>query len=824
MSRNHRHLVQSLRCIRSASAALIVTGVAVLALSITSAQASSPAKNSNTAQVAHAANGSRVHFLSLRPFAVSHSFHAVITVDSSFDGSDAASNCAAGHSAESCTLRDAIDRADADSPHLDQVVIPKGRHITLSQGPLNITNSMDIVGTGAFVNGAANLVFNVSNTSALTITGVSVSGASGANGGALYCTSASVSLVGVNFSHNSATNGGAVYNEESCNLWISNSTFSANTASSDGGALYLVGGSVIKGTTIGGASSSLGNQAHMGAGMYNENGPSILLNSNVKHNSSGSNFGEGVGIYNDETMDVVNSSISYNSAGAGSDGVGIYNSGTLQLSNSFVNYNSSSGANSSYGAGLDDNGNAARLTNVSFIGNSSRVSGYKIDGGAVYTDSYSFEWNDGSISDTTNGQGGQSDQINGGAIYADATNNLVSNVSIAATSNNSLPSSDTYGGDVYVNGGVSLSNCQMTATTNVAPDIYGGAIYVNSHEAASVVNSSVTNTKNTASSNNGGDVYGGALYNTAYMTMTNFSATNTTDLAKVANSSGPSANESYIEGGVLNSEDYFDGSGISLNGATITASGGDGQVEGGALFVNEPTVLNNFQAINFKVTADNFIVGGLYYNNDHVDATNFTLGNSTVKVLGGVDASAPHGDGTIIYNDDNYPINFVNATIVGVNSSVPVTSQLNSGIDNGGWMSFSDSTIYGDSFSGPASSQTALIVAKPGYITSFNNSIVAASQPWKTCLRVGTGAILSLGHNIDNGTTCHFYKPGDMQNTKAKVLALANNGGLVLTAALTAPGSPAINHGDNETCFATDARGVSRPQHGTCDIGAFEVK
>jgi hypothetical protein len=37
-------------------------------------------------------------------------------------------------------------------------------------------------------------------------------------------------------------------------------------------------------------------------------------------------------------------------------------------------------------------------------------------------------------------------------------------------------------------------------------------------------------------------------------------------------------------------------------------------------------------------------------------------------------------------------------------------------------------------------------------------------------------------------------------------------------------GSPAINAGNNATCPTTDQRGVTRPQGGVCDIGAFEVQ
>ncbi|HSG29931.1 MAG TPA: choice-of-anchor Q domain-containing protein [Thermodesulfobacteriota bacterium] len=51
---------------------------------------------------------------------------------------------------------------------------------------------------------------------------------------------------------------------------------------------------------------------------------------------------------------------------------------------------------------------------------------------------------------------------------------------------------------------------------------------------------------------------------------------------------------------------------------------------------------------------------------------------------------------------------------------------------------------------------------------------------------------------------------------------LADNGGITETMAITEE-SPAFNEGNNGTCEDTDQRGVSRPQEGTCDIGAYEL-
>ena len=51
---------------------------------------------------------------------------------------------------------------------------------------------------------------------------------------------------------------------------------------------------------------------------------------------------------------------------------------------------------------------------------------------------------------------------------------------------------------------------------------------------------------------------------------------------------------------------------------------------------------------------------------------------------------------------------------------------------------------------------------------------------------------------------------------------LADNGGLTMTHALL-PGSPALDSGDPAGTLAVDQRGVTRPQAGRCDMGAFEL-
>ncbi len=59
-------------------------------------------------------------------------------------------------------------------------------------------------------------------------------------------------------------------------------------------------------------------------------------------------------------------------------------------------------------------------------------------------------------------------------------------------------------------------------------------------------------------------------------------------------------------------------------------------------------------------------------------------------------------------------------------------------------------------------------------------------------------------------------------NVDAQLLTLADNGGDTPTMALPAP-SPAVDRIPADQCAqARDQDGVARPQHGACDVGAFE--
>jgi hypothetical protein len=82
--------------------------------------------------------------------------------------------------------------------------------------------------------------------------------------------------------------------------------------------------------------------------------------------------------------------------------------------------------------------------------------------------------------------------------------------------------------------------------------------------------------------------------------------------------------------------------------------------------------------------------------------------------------------------------------------------------------------------------------------------------------------LVSLGYNMASDASCPFTALGDAQSTDAKLQPLANNGGATPTMALPA-NSPAVDRIPGPQCNETeDQEGVARPQHYSCDVGAFE--
>jgi CSLREA domain-containing protein len=211
---------------------------------------------------------------------------------------------------------------------------------------------------------------------------------------------------------------------------------------------------------------------------------------------------------------------------------------------------------------------------------------------------------------------------------------------------------------------------------------------------------------------------------------------------------------------------------VSIINSTIATNSAQNRAGGGILYNGngQLTILRSTISGN---TADEG--GGLYINAEYTSGEpvirNITVSNNHGGINGG-GFFADHGD-----------IHFVNVTIAGNDAS------MGAGVSN------MAATLH------------------------FRNSILAGNVG-DNCLPAS--AIISGGHNLDDGDTCGFSKTSDLVNTPAQIGVLADNGGPTKTIALLT-GSPAIDSIDPAAfCPAKDQRGVSRPQGAACDRGAYE--
>jgi CSLREA domain-containing protein len=99
------------------------------------------------------------------------------------------------------------------------------------------------------------------------------------------------------------------------------------------------------------------------------------------------------------------------------------------------------------------------------------------------------------------------------------------------------------------------------------------------------------------------------------------------------------------------------------------------------------------------------------------------------------------------------------------------------------------------------------------------NTIVVGNGPVHAC---GGVPLTSRGHNLVRDSSCAPIT-SDLVGVNPRLGSLRSDGTLPLLRS-----SPAVDHGTNAACPATDERGVARPQDGNgdgravCDIGAYE--
>jgi hypothetical protein len=251
-------------------------------------------------------------------------------------------------------------------------------------------------------------------------------------------------------------------------------------------------------------------------------------------------------------------------------------------------------------------------------------------------------------------------------------------------------------------------------------------------------------------------------------------------------------------------------------------------VQGGGVFIGGlADDCCQFSSTNTQIQKNSAQEGaGLYNSNQFVNLTGGMIFSNTAVINGGglfISAGASISltnsatvanlagqDGGAIHNSGQ--ISVTNTTVSG-NSAMG----MGGGIANFNTINLTNTTIADNN------SDSGAGVLNVGTINTVNSLI--ALNIGNNCL----GEMNSLGHNMEDGSTCALTQPSDMSNTAPSIYPLGNNGGQTPTYALKGD-SPAIDAGDNSACSAVDQRGVSRPVDGDgdgdaiCDIGAYEYQ
>lgn len=397
--------------------------------------------------------------------------------------------------------------------------------------------------SGNISNQAGGAIYNAADGYAIisnaTFTGNKVNNGGSTTGGAIYNTGV-MTISGSTFGNatnaaftNTATHGGAIYSTGAkANLNILNSTFTNNSGSQHGSAIYIAGGDFnITGTRVENSTSINGNfYLNAGKGTIND------------------------GFFTDNTATFDNSDPSVISDGGG--GAIYVMGGALTVSNTVFERNKATGLNAAGGAVVNHTVTAEGLIiqGSRFTGNEATVSA-----GAIA--------NFGKLKIINSEFTGNIAPEKGGSVF-----NFAGGALTVEDSTFSANISSQYGsGLTNQDGSVVLEN--TTFRGNYA-SVWGGAVYneiVGENAAATI------NINNSRFENNSSLYHGGAIYNKGKLKIENsvFSGNFTTDL---------SGSELAQGGAIYNLNGTMDISDAVFENNSST------QVGGGAIFSNNGSV------------------------------------------------------------------------------------------------------------------------------------------------------------------------------------------------------------------------------------------
>jgi len=377
-----------------------------------------------------------------------------------------------------CSLREAISAANsaADLDVIDFVSGTNGQTIAIASstnddtnaaGDFDITNPVQIVGNGSantLISAALlNRIFHVTNSSAVTIEGVTLSnGKITANGGCIYATSAITIKDSIISACTATTNeGGGVWSNGL--ITIDNVQFLANTAGTNGGAIRAIGLTGINGVTF-----TDNYTKYNGGAIYNQNAD-INLDGNLSFTNNdtdelSNHRGGAIWSNRDVTLNAASGSATFADNRS-------WEGGAVYLGSSYI-FTASGGVSLTANRSMT-NGGAIYAKNITITGGATFSNNYtRHNGGALFNASGAITL-DGGVNFTGNTTDNGSNH-NGGVIWSNGTDG---HLSINPTSGAAIIENNTsYDGGAFYLGTSNTFTLRggVTFTSNTSSS-YGGA-------------------------------------------------------------------------------------------------------------------------------------------------------------------------------------------------------------------------------------------------------------------------------------------------------------------------------------------------------------
>lgn len=329
---------------------------------------------------------------------------------------------------------------------------------------------------GAIYNGGT---LNITSTSFLTNTAVATAGNS-ASAGAIRNNNGTVTIISSTLSYNSATSGAGAISNESHRFFITSTVLSNNSADYAGAIYNFTGGDV----NIYNSTFTTNSVTSNGAAIYN-GGTMTMTNATLSDNIADLNGG---GLYQNGTLASIFSSIFTNNTAQ--SGGGIYKvGGTLAASNSTFSNNHASSLGSGLGGGAYTGSGATTFSNSTIDHNNASGGFGSGHGGGLYLNNGSLFLLASTVNN--NSASGGLGNGTGGGMFISGTLSVINSTIANNTASAVFTTTATIGGaGIYNNAGTSTLY-HATIAGNVAT--YGAGAGISNTATINLYNTIVAN-------------------------------------------------------------------------------------------------------------------------------------------------------------------------------------------------------------------------------------------------------------------------------------------------------------------------------------------